>query len=68
MTKVIDCVYEDGVFKPLEKVSLKDGSIAKVLLEEDKSEILDKYAGVIKLGRKVKINEILDREDDTWQY
>lgn len=68
MPKVIDCVYEDGVFKPLEKVPLKDGSRAKVLLEEDKSEILDRYAGIIKLDRKVKIDEILDLEDDTWQY
>ncbi|MEA2046128.1 MAG: antitoxin family protein [Euryarchaeota archaeon] len=68
MPKVIDCVYEDGVFKPLQKVHLKEGARAKLLLEDEKSKILDKYAGIVKLGRTVKIEEILELEEEAWRY
>ena len=67
-TKTIDCIYENGVFKPIEKVELKDGEKAKVILKEDKDEILDKYAGAIKLNRVVTTKEILELEDEACQY
>jgi len=34
MTKTIEVVYEDGVFKPLEKVELKEGTKIKIPLKE----------------------------------
>ena len=67
-TKIIDCIYENGVFKPIGKVDLKDGEKAKVILNEDKDEILDKYAGAIKLNRVVTTKEILELEDEACQY
>jgi hypothetical protein len=43
--KIIECIYEGGILRPLVKVDLE--------------EILDKYAGIVKLGRTVKLKEIL---------
>ncbi len=34
MTKVIEAVYEGGVFKPLEKVDLKEGERVKIRIEK----------------------------------
>ena len=31
MAKIIEAIYEDGVFKPLEKVELKEGEKVKVI-------------------------------------
>lgn len=67
-TKIIDCIYEKGVFKPTGDVHLKEGERAKVILREDRDEILDKYAGAIKLDRVVKTKEILELEDEACQY
>nr|CBH39974.1 conserved hypothetical protein, DUF104 family [uncultured archaeon] len=67
MQKTIDVVYEKGVFKPLEKVDLEEGERMKVKIEERRG-ILEKYAGFIKLNRSVKLKEILELEDDAWQY
>lgn len=33
MAKVIEAVYENGVFKPLEKVNLKDGEKVMISVE-----------------------------------
>jgi len=43
MGKVIEVVYEDGVFKPLEKVDLKDGERIKVEIKESLVDKLKKY-------------------------
>ncbi len=67
MQKTIEVVYEGGVFKPLEKVHLEEGERMKVKIEERRG-ILEKYAGFIKLNRSVKLKEILELEDDAWQY
>ena len=34
MPKIIEAVYEDGVFKPLQKVELKEGEKVKILLKK----------------------------------
>ena len=67
MQKTIEVVYEGGVFKPLEKVHLEEGERMKVKIEERRG-ILENYAGFIKLNRSVKLKEILELEDDAWQY
>ena len=40
MAKTIKVVYEDGVFKPLEKVDLEEGTKLTISLRE---EVLKKY-------------------------
>ncbi len=39
-----------------------------LLRREERKRILDKYYGIIKLDRKVSIEEILDLEEEAWQY
>ncbi|MEM5830256.1 MAG: antitoxin family protein [Candidatus Aenigmatarchaeota archaeon] len=34
MAKVIEAIYENGVFKPLEKVDLKEGERVKIEIKE----------------------------------
>ena len=50
--------------RELEKPKGSNGPLQK----EARKEILDKYYGVIKLDRTVSIEEILDLEEETWQY
>ncbi|MEM4279801.1 MAG: antitoxin family protein [Archaeoglobaceae archaeon] len=49
MPKIIEAIYEDGVFKPLEKVDLRRGQRIKIVIHRDKKEIIRKYRGL--LGR-----------------
>jgi predicted DNA-binding antitoxin AbrB/MazE fold protein len=58
MVKVIEAVYENGVFKPLEKVNLKDGERVKIRVERSLMEIIKSYQGIFKL-RKEDIEEFL---------
>ena len=68
MDKFIDCVYENGVLKPLNKIPLKEGQKIRMLIREDRMKGLDKYVGMIKLKKPLKLEEILDLEEDTWLY
>ena len=36
--------------------------------KEERKKILDKYYGIFKLDRPISIDEILDLEEETWQY
>ncbi len=47
MPKIIEAIYENGVFKPLQKVDLKEGERVKIRVEIDKKEILAKYRGLL---------------------
>jgi len=60
MVKIIEVVYEDGVFKPLEKVDLKEGEKVKVRIE--------RRIGFkpIKLKKKVPIEKIKEIRDEAW--
>ncbi len=52
MPKVIEAIYENGVFKPLEKVELKDGERVRV---EIRVRVVDEVAGILKVSdEKVK--------------
>jgi len=46
MPKIIEAVYENGVFKPLEKVDLREGEKIRIRIEEDVIELAKSYAGV----------------------
>ncbi|AIG99201.1 antitoxin family protein [Archaeoglobus fulgidus] len=58
MPKIIEAVYENGVFKPLQKVDLKEGERVKIKLEL-KVEPID-------LGELVSVEEIKKIRDGTW--
>ena len=52
MPKVIEAIYENGVFKPLEKIDLKDGERVRV---EIRVRVVDEVAGILKVSdEKVK--------------
>ncbi|RLI77057.1 antitoxin [Archaeoglobales archaeon] len=46
MPKVIEVIYEDGVFKPLNKINLKEGKKIKVEIKEG---VVDSVAGILKV-------------------
>jgi len=64
MTKTIEVVYEDGVFKPLEKVELKEGEQLKIRMEEKKRREID--FAPIKLKNKVSIGKIEELRSELW--
>ncbi|MDI9611095.1 MAG: antitoxin family protein [Archaeoglobales archaeon] len=44
MPKIIEAIYEDGVFKPLEKIELKEGERVKIRI----SNVVGRTRGIIK--------------------
>ncbi|KYK28950.1 MAG: hypothetical protein AYK19_20375 [Theionarchaea archaeon DG-70-1] len=58
----IEVIYEKGVFKPLQKVNLKEGVRGRIkIISEELEKLRGKYAGEI--GYHKKIDEIHDRRD-----
>ena len=43
MPKIIEAVYENGVFKPLQKVDLKEGERVKIKVEKSLYDVVLKY-------------------------
>lgn len=39
----VEVVYENGVFKPLKKVNLKEGTHGKVIVELGLADIIEKF-------------------------
>ncbi len=59
MTKVIEAIYENGVFKPLlVKVDLKEGERVKIRIERSLIEIIKSYQEKFKL-KEEDIEEFL---------
>uniref|UniRef100_A0A7J3M209 Antitoxin n=1 Tax=Archaeoglobus fulgidus TaxID=2234 RepID=A0A7J3M209_ARCFL len=46
MPKIIEAIYENGVFKPLEKVDLKPGERAKVMIVAI-DDLINEFYGLI---------------------
>ncbi len=65
--KIIECIYEGGILRPLDKVDLKEGKKVRLLLKDERDDVLDRYAGSVKLGRTVRLEEILELGEDRWQ-
>ena len=40
----VEVVYENGVFKPLKKVNLKEGTHGKVIVELGLADIIEKFS------------------------
>ncbi|NJE12830.1 antitoxin family protein [Thermococcus sp. LS2] len=57
MLIIVEAVYENGVFKPLKKVKLKDGQKVKIRIELDVS----KYYGAF---GKASVKELKELEDE----
>lgn len=52
MSHVISAVYENGVFKPLEKVSVKDHKRVRIILENDEEAHEESsLAGIIDIAK-----------------
>jgi len=71
----VECVYENGVLKPLKPVKLKEGEKVRISIKfrggkrrKEVKDILKKYAGIIKLKKKVRLKDILDLGDDVWLH
>ena len=64
MTKTIEVVYENGVFKPLRKVELNEGEQLKIRMEEKKKREID--FAPIKLKNKVPIGKIEELRSELW--
>jgi len=59
MSKVIEVIYENGVFKPLEKVDLKEGEKLKIVIKTDIRNLRGKY------GRREK-SKLLELRDEIY--
>ncbi|MBC7115394.1 MAG: antitoxin family protein [Archaeoglobi archaeon] len=60
MPKIIEAIYENGVFKPLQKVELRDGEKVRLRVDERRirrREFLRSW-NPLRLERKVTADEI----------
>ncbi len=64
MPKVIRVVYENGVFKPLEKVDIEEGKELRIRIEEDIIELARKFSGIGKYGKKLTNDKLYRIEVD----
>ncbi|MCX7817594.1 MAG: antitoxin family protein [Syntrophales bacterium] len=55
MPKIIEAIYENGVFKPLEKVELKEGEKVKLKVSRELKDLMKRFAGIG--GYREKIDE-----------
>ena len=58
MPKIIEAVYEKGVFKPLQKVDLKEGEKVKISV----SSVVRKTKGLLRNSEMEKIIEEIESE------
>jgi len=63
MPKIIEAVYENGVFKPLQKVNLKDGEKVKLRIEE--ISVVDRVFGILRGKDTLKA---LRELEDEWGF
>ena len=60
MSRVIECIFENNVLKPLEKVTLKEGERIQILIKRKLS------FEPLKLKEKVSISKIIEIRDEAW--
>jgi predicted DNA-binding antitoxin AbrB/MazE fold protein len=67
MQKTIKAIFEDGVFKPLEKVELKEKTRVQLTITEDMiKKMSEKYFGALKLNLNNKeLAELMHKIEDT---
>jgi len=66
MPKIIEAVYENGVFKPLQKVDLKEGEKVRIRIDDVES-LLNEFYGI--LESDISLDEIKKAryEAKTWR-
>jgi predicted DNA-binding antitoxin AbrB/MazE fold protein len=63
MSKTIEAVYENGVFRPLEPVTLPEGEHVQVTLSEVKAEIQRRLAALDTFDAAFE-----DLTEEQWRY
>jgi len=58
----IEVIYEDGVFRPLKKLDLKEGTRGKIRLKRD---IIKETFGILK-GKN--LSRLLEEVEDEWGF
>mgnify|MGYP000539453092 CR=1 FL=1 len=66
MPKVIEVIYEDGVFKPLEKVDLPEKTRLKIKIECI-DDLLKEFCGLIESKITLEDIERIRCEAKTWR-
>ncbi len=66
MPKVIDVVYENGVFKPLEKVDLPEKMRLKIKIENI-DDLLEEFCGLMESKITLKDVKKMACEAKTWR-
>ena len=70
MTKIIEAIYENGVFKPLQKVDLKDGEVVRLRIESVKSkgliEVIEKLSEKFKDVKEDPLEILLEMRRRPW--
>lgn len=66
MSKIVEVIYENGVFKPLEKVDLPEGARVRIRIE-DIEDLLKEFCGLIE--SKITLEDIkrMRAEVKTWR-
>ncbi len=66
MPKIIEAIYENGVFKPLQKVDLKEGEKVRIRIDDVES-IINEFYGI--LESDISLDEIKKAryEAKTWR-
>ena len=64
MSEVIECVYEDGVLKPSEKINLKENTRVRVIIKES---VAEKTFGILKVS-EAEIEEAFGELEDEWGF
>ena len=66
MPKIIEVIYENGVFKPLEKVDLPEKTRLKIKID-DIEDLLEEFCGLIE--SKITLEDIKEMrcEAKTWR-
>jgi predicted DNA-binding antitoxin AbrB/MazE fold protein len=60
MSRIIECIFENNVLKPLEKVPLKEGERIQILIKRKLS------FDPLKLKEKVSLAKIIEIRDESW--
>ncbi|RLF94446.1 antitoxin [Thermococci archaeon] len=60
----IEVIYENGVFKPVKKVNLKEKEKVKIRVVGD---IVEKTRGIIKIDKK-SLDKLLEEVEDEWGF
>jgi|GEM_PF-6120313 len=64
VNRTIEAVYEKGVFRPLQKVELREGEKVRLRVEKDILEFARRYAGVGKYRGKLTDRKLHSIEVD----